>query len=59
MKYKRIQVQRLCVLILIVPLFFIAQLAIADTEISGNITEDTTWTNVIWDVLYFFTFNIL
>ena len=36
--------KRLCVSILIIPLVFIAQLAIADTEVGGNITEDTTWT---------------
>ncbi|MEA3487380.1 MAG: DUF2012 domain-containing protein [Thermodesulfobacteriota bacterium] len=44
MKYKRMHIKRLCVAILIVPLFFIAELALADTEVGGNITEDTTWT---------------
>ena len=44
MKYKRMHVKRFCVSILLMPLFFIAELAIADTEVGGNITENMVWT---------------
>jgi len=57
MKYKRMHVKRLCVLILIVPLFSIAQLALADTEVGGIIRENTTWAEA--NSPYIVTNNIL
>jgi len=44
MKYKTIKIKKFYVSILVVLLVFIAQLAVADTEVGGNITEDTIWT---------------
>ena len=44
MKYKKMQIKKFCVSVLIVLWVSIAQLALADTEVGGNIIEDTTWT---------------
>jgi PKD repeat protein len=44
MKSHATQITRCYVLLLFLVIIFLSQFAFADTEVGGNITEDTTWT---------------